>query len=226
MSENPWVAVPKDPPYVLASDAALVSRFNERRDPKDKFFLHVDQLLPEPFLGPPDAPVILLSNNPGIGEAAESRKLPLFMARMRENLRHEQADYPFPHLDPHLPKMAWWRSKLKDLIAELGERFVARSVCNLVYFPYPSVRYRHGHIRLPSQQYVFHLVEEAMRRRAVIIRMRRNYRWVDAVRDLDTYDRLYDVRNPQAATINRGNFDHLDDVIRAIGVAEKARRPS
>lgn len=60
---NPWLALPTSAPFVLASDAPLVERFNEPAAPPLKI---ETSLLPEPYVGPVDAPIVLLTLNPGV----------------------------------------------------------------------------------------------------------------------------------------------------------------
>jgi hypothetical protein len=64
---NPWLELPHQAPYVLADDADAIERFNRTasaRRQADRTWLHLE-LLPEPFLGDPAAPIVVLSLNPG-----------------------------------------------------------------------------------------------------------------------------------------------------------------
>ena len=98
MTTNPWLQLPEHPPYVLPEDEALVRAFNERAGPNR--FLHVDALLPEAFVGAREAPVVLLSNNPGYtDEGAPARRSDDFMSKLRKNLRHDPLPYPFLFLN-------------------------------------------------------------------------------------------------------------------------------
>src|SRR2546422_11376051 len=109
MNKSPWCRLPANPPYVLPDDEPFVEAFNVRAGPKR--FLHIDKILPEPFVGPLDAPVVLLSNNPGFKEAGVAHNQdPVFVARMRNNLRHRPSDYPFVFLAPDYSGRGkkWW----------------------------------------------------------------------------------------------------------------------
>jgi hypothetical protein len=226
---NPWHRVPDKPDFVLAEDKKAVRDFNARVGPDHRFFLHVDKLIPEPFVGAKDAPVILLSNNPGFGRGAEFRQDPKFMARMCRNLVHAPSAYPFVYLDPAFdsPNRHWWAKRLKYLVKPLGPfswKIVARSILNVAFFPYPSQRYGHRSLRLPSQNYTFGLVREAIRRRAVIVSMRSQARWVEAVPELESYPHLFQVRNVQNPTVSCKNCPGFDQVVAAIERAERRRR--
>jgi hypothetical protein len=54
------------------------------------------------------------------------------------------------------------------LVAEVGEECVADSILCVEYFPYHSQSFNHSRLRLPSQEYSFQLVREAIRRRVII----------------------------------------------------------
>ena len=87
MIANPWADLPHNPDYVLPDDAPDVRQFNERASEIHR--LQIDKLIPEPFIGNPEAPLVLLSNNPGFGKGAECRQVPAFKARMRDPGYHE-----------------------------------------------------------------------------------------------------------------------------------------
>ncbi len=60
---NPWVGLPESPDYVLPIDRTVIEQHNAAvKDPNHAFVL---DLLPEPFLGPPDSAVVMLNLNPG-----------------------------------------------------------------------------------------------------------------------------------------------------------------
>lgn len=61
---NPWAGLGSSPPYVTAEDEPYIEAWN--RLPAvagSPFRLHLD-LPPEPFVGPHDAPLVVLSANP------------------------------------------------------------------------------------------------------------------------------------------------------------------
>jgi hypothetical protein len=220
MSNNPWHRLPESRPFVLPEDEAIVRQFNAKA--AADHYLHIDEIVPEAFVGARDAPVVLLSNNPGFGEGVEERRNPDFVIKMRRNLLHDPSDYPFLFLAPDFtgPSRQWWISKLKDLIAVFGERVVANSILNVVYFPYPSTRFDHLSLELPCQDYSFRLVREAVDRNAVVVLMRKAeatvQAWKRAVPKLEGYARLYRVRNSQNPSVNRPNCDNFEDIVRAI----------
>jgi hypothetical protein len=218
MHENPWHRLPEQPPFVLPEDKEAVLDFNKRASDKHK--LYVYDILPEPFAGDPDAPVVLLLNNPGVKrDRLKYKKHPRFVARMRENLLHKPSDYPFVFFAPDIPAICheWWNRKLKGLL-EFSYICLAKSILAVDHFPYPSQGYPAGRFQLPShtQDYSFNLVKKAIERKAIIVLMRGKKRWERDVPELTTYKRLCRVKNPRRATISPGNCDKLDEIRRAI----------
>jgi hypothetical protein len=230
-TNNPWHNLPPDG-LVLPEDEPDLLDFNQRLGPGHKHFLDLDHWVPEAFVGRRDAPVILLSNNPGIGKSKDERAKSDFAAKMRRNLRHEPTEYPFVFLDPGFTGK-WWRSKLKEVIRHFDgdEQLVARNILNVLYFPYPSVRFRRPPRPIPSQAYNFSLVEEAANRDdTVIVFMRHRLipDWYDAVprlRELPK-DRLCRVNNPQMPSISPRNCTLFDRIVEAIELAERKRNHS
>lgn len=213
---NPWHFLPQSEPYVLPDDAALVDCFNAKATIKR--FLHLN-ILPEPFVGNPAAPVVVLGNNPGYSEKGLGlRGDSVFMCRMRNNLLHAPSDCPFLYLDPAFsgPSKKWWESKFKHLLRHFGNDVVARSILAVEFFPYSSQRYGHGRLPLPSQQYNFHLVRSAIARRAVVVLTRGEKRWLKAVPELDSYGRFFRLKNKQKSSLSPNNCPGFSEVVRAI----------
>lgn len=203
--ENPWCRLPAVPPHVLEEDAALIAAFNRRARPMHR----VDQtLLPEPFLGRHDAPVVVLGLNPGWrSDDAAWHVDPEFVARSRANLEQRPLAFPFYLLDPSLsaPGCRWWSRKLWRPIEAVGLDAVAHRLLCVEFFGYHSHRYGSGVPRLPSQEFGFDVVRAAIGREAVIVVMRSARRWEAAVPELIGYRRRFDLRNVQNVAISPAN---------------------
>ncbi|MCG3181442.1 MAG: hypothetical protein BIFFINMI_03838 [Phycisphaerae bacterium] len=217
-AENPWRRLPRKAPYLLPEDKALILKFNESAREGVEF--HYD-LLPEPFLGRPDAPVVLLNKNPGYSpNDLATHTDPAFATKARGNLLHKGAAFPFYLLDPAEVRALgykWWTGKLKSLVKTLGPRSVAQSVLCVEYFPYHSRRFGNRGPAVPSQKYSFDLVRSATSRNALIVVMRGKKLWFEAVPELRDYRRLYHVRNPQNPSISLANCpDGYEAVVMAI----------
>jgi hypothetical protein len=226
MTENPWHRLPHRRPFVLPEDAAVVRDYNERASDDHK--LHIDELLPEPFVGNPEAPVVVLGNNPGFNsDRAHYKQEACFLVRMRANLLHETLDCPFVFFDPRVdPELRpWWERKLKGLLDFFTHNQLAASILAIEHFPYPSRRYPprwRGGLPSKAQDYSFDLVRKALERKAVIVLTRGKRRWLRDVPELAGYEGFCELRNKQRAGISSGNCDRFREVVRAIasGVTE------
>ena len=68
-------------------------------------------------------------------------------------------------LDPafrHTGGFLWWHRRMRDLSEVVGLDAVAHRVMCVEHFPYKSIRYRSLGRILPSQQYSFKIVREAI----------------------------------------------------------------
>ena len=184
---NPWKELPVDAPFVLAEDRSLVEQFNARVD--EEYRLHVE-LLPDPFIGNPAAPIVLLNLNPGFKEDdLDAHRDPYFIRACRNNLLHTQSEYPFYYLDPCLrsPGCHWWEGKLKQLLLAAPRQRVAQSLFCVELFPYHSEQFKEMRTPLPSREYSLELVRAAMRRDVLVVVMRSLEPWFVAVPELMNY---------------------------------------
>lgn len=219
MMKNPWLNLPEKPPYVLEGDNPNIWLFNNKK-PKPEHFIHLCAL-PEPYLGNPNAPVVILNLNPGHSPIdAEIHAQPHFAKASRDNLLHFRESYPLYLLDPELPSpgQTWWSSRLRELIDTVGLEKVAHNVFVAEYFPYHSSSYAHHRLHVPSQNYTFFLVRKAIQRNALIIFFRSVRPWRLAVPELNGYSRLAVVGNVQKPYLSRGNLpNHFSEIVAEVG---------
>lgn len=203
---NPWAQLPKTRPFVLDSDRASIDAFNSRATSRHA----VDtSLLPEPFLGRPDAPVVLLGLNPGwSADDGVWHSRADFAHLCRANARHESSSYPFYLLNPALassPGGRWWSQRLRAVIQETSLECAARGFLCVEYFPYHSDRYSGTTPRLESQEYGFHLVRAAIARGAIIVMLRSVKRWCAAIPEICGYPNCHRLRSVQYVSISPRN---------------------
>lgn len=219
--QNPWTDLPISAPYVLASDPDAIRNFNKRASERCQPDLHIHlELLPEPFIGSPSASVVLLNLNPGFSENDIcAHENPLFVAGCRANLEHASSQYPFYLLDPnvHSPGGDWWAKRLGHVIRATSQSKVASNVACIEYFGYHSRSFAHQQVRLPSMEYGFELVRQAISRDALILMMRSEKLWKAAILELADHRRLFSLRNPRNVTISPrncpGGFGQIVDAI-------------
>jgi hypothetical protein len=208
---NPWLSLPLGESLVLADDEQIILEYNKRL--KDKYRedqeVHLE-VFPEPYSGNPQAKIVLLNLNPGYyprnkefgNGTADFRRM------WRANLAHEPQEYPFYHLNPRLkgsPGEVYYRAKFKAPIKEFGEKRVAEEFFVVEYFPYTTKRGIGSIPRIPSQEYGFYLVREAMQRNAIIIKTRYKWGWQEAIPALRSYPRYYELRSVQNTAISEKN---------------------
>ncbi len=122
MNPNPWHYLPPKPLYVLSEDQDKIEKFNSKNQ---EHALNLN-VIPVPFVGSKDAPVLLLGNIAGVGPHEEEgyKKRPAYADRMRNNLLHAPSPYPFFPLDPGpdtIPShREWWTPKLECLCNQFG----------------------------------------------------------------------------------------------------------
>lgn len=215
--ENPWVKLPRHAPYVLKQDWPYVKKFNDKH--KGRATEIQTDLLPEPYLGKPDAPVVLLNLNPGFDECDRiAHGSHVFIKRSRQNLLHNHpAEYPFYLLDPCLsfaPGFCWWRKILKHLIdaedwpIEQRLQRVADRIFCVEYFPYHSKKWGDPtkDVIWPSQKYSFSLVEKAIDGKKLILILHGYRQWHAAAKRLESYDNCYIVKSARNATVTTANL--------------------
>ena len=212
---NPWVDLPLEQPYVLPNEYFDIQKFNAL----SKQIHHIRlELMPEPYLGRPDVPIILLNLNPGFmdEEIYFHTFDEYFKNQCRRTLNHQSQEYPFYLLDPALSKSEghkWWMKKLRQPIEIGGARKVAQTFLCVEYFPYHSAKYKQMKKPLNSQRYSWYLVREAMARNAIIILMRSRRLWLEAVPELEAYPNFSQLKNPQNVTISPRNCPEAWPVI-------------
>lgn len=208
--ENPWLDLPAHPDYVLPIDAAAVEAVNTglQASPDAKLQLGV---LPEPFIGRPDASIVVLNLNPGFGAGdggAKNIDANLYAA-IRANLRHEAISHPFYYLNPEFADSGgykWWNSRLDALIVASSRERVAENLLCAEWCPYASTTA--GAIRgtqIPSSAYTFQLVRKALEREAVVILFRSEQLWLSSIPKLASYRSFYKVKNPRNPSISQTN---------------------
>ncbi len=221
--KNPWTSLPNRAPFVLSDDKGAIDSFNLAV--VEKFRVDTT-LLPDPYFGRPDSPVVLLMLNPGWSERDAGWHCKTeFDTLSRANLAHAPLEYPFYYLDPSLnlaesdvaPGAKYWREKLRVLIERLGEKRVAQNVLCIQYFPYHSPEYHTRTPSTPSVQYSFDLVRAAISRRAAIVVARSANRWYQAVPELVGHDRKFTLNSGRTPSISPNNcpqgFDEILQVI-------------
>jgi len=205
--DNPWLDLPKKAPFIASCDVEAL------KDPEYKLDDLRFDAFPEPYGGNLDtAKVVCLVLNPGFEEADVTTNFdnPYWVREVRANLEHK-TELPFLYLSPGVQNTGgykWWTAKTKPLErAGVTRNDLLLGLMMIEFFPYHSVRYRHNKHYIPSQQYQFHLVREAIRLGKTLIIMRARNVWTEAVPELAAYPYL-ELNNPRNVSISRTNLDN------------------
>lgn len=211
---NPWLSLPNEAPFVLESDRYIIDASNRLHGN------HIELCVrPDPFVGNPEAKVLLVLLNPGFDAAergdkwwhAHSRVLAQHYAR---NYRHD-SDFFWLHDDlRESPGGAWYRKKLKALLTDVGIEAVRRGLFLVEYFPYHSKDGSNLPI-VPSQEYAHRLVRKAVKRGALIILMRAARALKALIPELSSYKNLALARS-RNASISERNVTRYSDIVQAL----------
>jgi hypothetical protein len=208
MMENPWKHLPLHEPYVLDMDRAIIERYNANFKSEDETYIHTE-LLPEPFYGNPQAPVMLLSLNPSYAKDVDARFYRQNADACRLNLKHAPQKYPFYLLNPAYKDYEghdWWYKRLGALIKDTDHKRVTENVCCVEFFPYHSRRFGAHRLALPSSHYRHELVLQAIAEQRLIVIMRSVNHWKGAIPELKTYSNVCTLLNSQSTYVSPGNM--------------------
>ena len=201
---NPWNALPLEPPFVLPSELGAIEAFNNGQKPSSPYRIHTGRF-PEPRLGPKDAPLVILQMNPSF----DTNHLGPLTAAQVLSARQSVLNELHPHscLASSTP---WWNSTFKELLKLYDRKCLSENVCSIEYFPYPSRKFGHGRLSLPSQQYSFDLAKAALQRKAFIVVTRGLDLWIKAVPGLDLAlnagQTVFTTKNRQRPYISANNL--------------------
>jgi hypothetical protein len=200
---NPWASLPAGAPFIAPDDQGAIERFNSNARPQHQLHL---EIVPEPYLGNPKSPVVLLNGNPGFSDDDRQVHLdPVFNAAARANLTHERVEWPLYLLDPSLPSPGhdWWVKRLRPLAEAVGGyEAVSQYVFVAETHGYHAIKYRN--VALPSQEYTKHLLRDCIARDAVVIIMRARSVWMRLVPELSRA-RVFDLNSSQNVTVSPRN---------------------
>ena len=206
---NPWATLPAAPPYVLAEDRPYVESFNANLTPDSPYRIRTD-LLPDPFTGPVDAPVVILNRNPGVGGRRSRATPPAGFCRGSSRRARRHAIGPAASLLARGVRPDRWRQLVARRAPEtLGPRAHLRGARGGSFSPsnFTGTTARSGpcsRSRCRRSTTALRLVEDAVERGATVVIMRGHRDWKVAVPSLRTYPRAVEARNRQQKAVSPG----------------------
>ena len=173
---NPWATLSAEAPFILETDRPPVTDFNKKRRAFTRYWIHTGRT-PEPRLGPVDAPIVLLQLNASYDQQKREKPLtPSEIAKNMDNLANEDSAHPCL-----AESNQWWDSAFGQLIKKFDRKRLANRVCSIEYFAYPSARFGHKALQIPSQCYQLSLVQRALDRGSIIIVTRGLDLWAEKI---------------------------------------------
>jgi len=214
--ENPWLDLDTtNNKFVAKCDISYIN--NYVRNGKKKIRL---DFIPHPYMGNPfTAVVYLLLGNPNIFNDDSYNKIESNI--YIENLQHKINDYPLYWLNPIYKESKcykWWIDRLRYLDGGTDRKIVTNRVFEVEYYAYYSNKF-HNTIKLPSQEYSFHLIKQAISDGKIIIIARNKESWYSAIPALRNYINKYELKNPRNVIISPNNIigqDNFDKIIKKL----------
>lgn len=220
--ENPWlrlVKISNQENLILDEEKEFISEFNSYVKNIEPYRIHTE-IFPAPFMGDlKNAKIVILTLNPGYDKEEEvSEFYTNFKDWWLDEIQHKKPNkYHLFCLDEEYKKCSdYWARKLKPLIDISSTEIVSNKMCKIQFFPYHSNKYRKPtksllkkHFNknyLPSQEYNFFLVKEAIKRKATIIIPRSRKLWEEAIPELKNYSNKMYTNSYQNITLSEKNL--------------------
>ena len=169
---------------------------------------------PLPYLGNPVAPVLVLLANPGAGGSGREKNVKFTGRKLelhKRNLLHQQeriADYVdrFDSPDENILESPYFKRHTKQLAELTSTESVASKIFFVNYHAYQSKSWYPIPFIFPTQHYTFFLIEQAIKRDALIIMSRNKLGWCTAVPQLFDYRNRIEFLNTRNIYLTKGNF--------------------
>ena len=216
MNKNPWVGFKFSDSMLHPDDADSVEFHNRSSKSDYQFLLH---LAPEPWIGNLQGNLLVLYSNPG---ATQDNLNKVFLPKHHEvmeksisNLNQEITSFPHFHFDPELKDTEggkWFRSKYRWLIEETSDRAVSENLITCELAPYHSVKWKVPRRKLPTQEFTYEIIRNAMSRGAVILLARTPKIWLENLPELENYPKVFRPNSINASISPKnypGNFDKI-----------------
>lgn len=214
--KNPWVnlKLPRKYStkgnYILPTDRPHIEFYNKANRGKKTEI--ITNLMPVPFQGKLNAPILILLLNPGYAGKKDvdfCKDLHAYKCA-KEKLLINNNTYFF-HLDEYFIKKSggnsWWLKVFKSLIKNNNVKIetLKSKIWCIEYFPYHSKSYKLFPFTLEAQQYNFYLLKEFIkknRKDRIVLIARGANNWRIAVPELNEFSNCYESNNPRISSIS------------------------
>jgi hypothetical protein len=233
---NPWFELNsynQENYFIHPAESKIIDRFNEclKEEQSDLYKIHTE-VFPAAFMGDVfNSKVVLLTLNPGYEENEEKNKFYVkyrewFLKELTHSNRFECSLYCLD--EEYATYSDYWKKRLRILEEQFGKEVIGKKLSKIQFFPYVSKKFKSvphkfienelgaGKKYLPTQEYNFHLVREAIKREAVIIITRSENLWLKAVAELKGYPNLLYTKNARQPYITENNIKEGYDKMIAV----------
>ncbi len=171
-----------------------------------------EHLEPFPYLGNPDAKVVVLLANPFVTEE-ESR--PSFRInaeqelQLRRNLMHLDLDSSHLRLDSPITSLMesnWHKPRIKELVRATSLDQVAQGIFLVNFHAYNSKSWHPIPFTFETQRYTFDLVNKAIESNSLIIMSRNKLGWFTAIPALFDYKNKVMMKSSRGVYLSEGNL--------------------
>ncbi len=210
--ENPWLTYnPKvGEPSFHAFDKAHALAFNKGMS-REEYKL-AEHLEPFPYLGNPNAEVVVLLANPGVNEKEADtsfRLTPDEVAQNRRNLMHldlKPGESTIHSTSVSGFESAWLKPRIRELVHATSLDRVSQGVFLANFHAYNSKSWYPIPFTFETQRYSFYLVGKAIERNSIIIMSRNLLGWFTAVPELYDYQNRVLFKSSRSVHISHGNL--------------------
>ena len=210
--ENPWLNYnpTHDEPGFHTLDKAHALAFNKGMA-RERFKL-AEHLEPFPYLGNPNAGVVVLLANPGVNEKEADtrfRLTPDEIAQNRRNLSHmdlKPGESTIHSTSVSGFESAWLKPRIRELVQATSLDQVSQGVFLANFHAYNSKSWYPIPYTFETQRYSFYLVGEALKRNSIIIMSRNLLGWFTAIPELYDYKNRVNFKSSRSVYITRGNL--------------------
>ena len=182
---------------------------------KDSYLL-AEHLEPFPYLGNPLANIFMLMANPGISKKEEVKSFKMNDKKIkysRKNLHLEDLESMRTRIestDNSELESVWLKPRVRELVEKTSVQRVTKGLFLVNFHAYHSKSWYPIPFTFPTQHYSFHLINEAIKREAVIIMGRNKLGWLTAIPGLFEYKKetrnVIEFDSARSLYISEGNL--------------------
>lgn len=219
-SINPWIGFKYSEEMLHPYDEESVLHHNLTSKEDYKFLLH---LAPEPWIGNLEGNLLVLYSNPGATQDNLNRifqdRHELVMEKSIKNLNQENTHYPHFHFDPELIGTEghnWFKSKYRWLLDNSSVEQVSKNLITCELAPYHSVKWKIPRKKLPTQEFTYQIIRDAIQRDAVILLARTPKLWLANIPELSKYPRVFRPNSINASISPKNYPGKFEQIVSAI----------